>query len=324
VTNLENSVNDTVQDKRILITGAAGYLGSILCERLLAAGYKVTALDNLYYGQESLFHLCDNERFEFVYGDVRDERLMKQVLRNADVIIPLAALVGAPACDRDPQFALSVNLDAILSLNRLRSRSQTVIYPTTNSGYGAKTGDVYCTEDSPLEPISLYGRTKVEAEKAILDTPQSATLRLATVFGTSPRMRIDLLVNHFVYAAATDCYLVIFEKDFKRNYVHIRDVADCFEYCIRKFELMAGRAFNVGLDDANLSKEELALKVKSHVPELYIHYAAIGSDPDKRNYIVSNQRLREAGFVARRSLDDGIRELLKAYRMLGRGRFGNV
>jgi len=199
-----------------------------------------------------------------------------------------------------------------------------VVFPTTNSGYGTKSGDVYCTEETPLGPISLYGQTKVQAEAELLETPNAITLRLATVFGMSLRMRLDLLVNHFVHAAVTDGYIVIFEKDFKRNYIHIRDVADCFVHCIENADRMVGRPYNVGLDAANLSKEELALKVKEYVPNLYIHFSEVGSDPDKRNYIVSNQRLREAGFEARRSLDEGIQELLKGYRMMARAPFKNV
>jgi nucleoside-diphosphate-sugar epimerase len=199
-----------------------------------------------------------------------------------------------------------------------------VLFPTTNSGYGTKSGDAYCTEDTPLEPISRYGQTKVQAEAELLEKPNVISLRLATVFGMSPRMRLDLLVNHFVYAGVTDGYIVIFEKDFKRNYVHIRDVADCFLHCVEHADRMVGRPYNVGLDEANLSKEELALKIKEYVPSLYVHFSEIGSDPDKRNYIVSNQRLREAGFEARRSLDDGIEELIKGYRMMGRAPFKNV
>jgi nucleoside-diphosphate-sugar epimerase len=290
----------------------------------LQAGYRVTVLDNLMYGQASLFHLLANPKMNFVRGDARDEALVRRLLADADVLIPLAAIVGAPACDRDPWLARSVNLDAVVLLNRLRSPRQLVIYPTTNSGYGMKSGETYCDEDTPLEPVTLYGRTKVDAEAALLQSPQTITLRLATVFGLSPRMRIDLLVNHFVYSAVTDGYLVIFEKDFKRNYIHIRDVADCFVHCIEHAERMVGRPYNVGLDAANLSKEELALKVKDHVHNFYIHFSETGSDPDKRNYIVSNQRLREAGFEARRSLDEGIQELVKGYRMLVRLRPGNV
>jgi nucleoside-diphosphate-sugar epimerase len=309
---------------RVLITGGAGYLGSVLAEHLLAAGHQVTVIDNLMWGQQSLFHLCANPGFEFVYGDARDEGQMRGLVKEADALIPLAAVVGAPACDRDPWLASSVNVEAIRLLNRLRSPHQLVIFPTTNSGYGTKSGDTHCTEDTPLEPISLYGRTKVQAEALLLDTPNVITLRLATVFGMSPRMRLDLLVNHFVHAAVTAGHIVIFEKEFKRNYVHIRDVADCFVHCLANFEGMVGRPYNVGLDSANLSKEELARKVKEHVPRFYIHFAPIGTDPDKRNYVVSNRRLREAGFVARRSLDDGIQELLKGYRMLGRGPWGNA
>ena len=308
----------------VLVTGGAGYLGSVLCERLLAAGYRVTTVDDMMYQQRSLLHLCANPHFDFVLGDVRDKELMRRLVKEADVLIPLAAVVGAPACDRDPLLARSVNLEAVRLLNGLRSTQQMVIYPTTNSGYGTQSGDLFCTEDTPLEPISLYGQTKSQAEAALLEAPNVITLRLATVFGMSPRMRLDLLVNHFVYAAITDGYIVIFEKDFKRNYIHIRDVADCFVHCIENFKRMAGRPYNAGLDAANLSKEELALKIKEYVPNFYVHFAQVGSDPDKRNYIVSNQRLREVGFEARRSLDDGIRELLKGYRMTGRARFKNV
>ncbi|MFN8543846.1 MAG: NAD(P)-dependent oxidoreductase [Candidatus Binatia bacterium] len=309
---------------RVLVTGGAGYLGSILCERLLDAGHQVTVLDNLLWGQTGPLHLCADPRFAFVRGDARDETLLRELVPRADVLVPLAAVVGAPACDRDPWLARAVNRDAVRLLDRLRDPAQLVVYPTTNSGYGTRSGDVLCTEDTPLEPISLYGRTKVEAEQALLQRPNVVTLRLATVFGTSPRLRLDLLVNHFVYAAVTDRYLVIFERHFKRNFVHIRDVADCFAYCIEHARQMAGRPYNVGLDAANLSKEELALRVQAQVPELCLTFSEVGTDPDKRNYVVSNQRLREAGFEARRSLDDGIRELLTGYRMLARGSFANV
>ena len=308
----------------VLVTGGAGYLGSVLCERLLDAGYRVTAVDNLIYEPGSLFHLCADQSFEFVSGDVRDEQLMRPLVRNADVVIPLAAVVGAPACDRDPWLARSVNLDAVRLINRLRSPDQLVVFPMTNSGYGTTSGDVVCTEDTPLEPISLYSQTKVQAEAELLDAPNALTLRLATVFGVSPRMRLDLLVNYFVYEAVTTAYIVIFEKSFKRNYVHIRDVADCFVHCIEHADQMVGHPYNVGLDAANLSKEELALKIKEYVPSFYIHFSEIGNDPDKRNYVVSNQRMREAGFEARRSLDGGIEELMKGYQMMGRTRFRNV
>ena len=285
---------------KVLVTGGAGYLGSVLSEHLLDAGHSVTCLDNLSLGQSGPFHLCENPRFDFVRGDARDEALLGRLLRTVDAIIPLACLVGAPACDRDPWTARAVNLDAIRLLNRLRSREQLVVFPTTNSGYGTKSGDTFCTEETPLEPISLYGQTKVAAEAELLSSPNAITLRLATVFGMSPRPRLDLLVNHFVHAAVTEGFVVIFEKHFKRNYIHIRDVADAFLHCLSSHPQMIGRPFNAGLDDANLSKEELALKIKVHVPSFYIHFSEVGSDPDKRNYIVSNQRLREAGFAARR------------------------
>jgi nucleoside-diphosphate-sugar epimerase len=312
--------------ERALVTGGLGYLGSIVCEHLLDAGFVVTAFDNVMYGtaQQGLYHLCANPNFHFIKGDVRDERLMKTALARADVVIHLAAIVGASACDRDPLLARSVNVDAVALLNRLRRPGQLVIFPNTNSGYGTTGGESYCTEDSPLQPISLYGRTKVEAEEIVLHKPNSIALRLATVFGMSPRLRLDLLVNHFVYAAFKDGYLVIFEQDFKRNFVHIRDVADCMVHCIGNAGRMSGRPYNVGLDSANLSKGELALRIKEYVPRFYIHFAQIGEDPDKRNYVVSSQRLRDAGFEAKRSLDDGIRELLKGYAMQGRASFSNA
>jgi len=308
----------------VLVTGAAGYIGSVLCEHLLAAGHRVTALDNLTYSGSGLLPLCGDERFKFVYGDVRDEQLLARLLPSADVVIPLAALVGAPLCERDPWQAKAVNVEAVRALNRLRSRDQLVIYPNTNSGYGTRTGEEYCTEDTSLEPISLYGKTKVAAEAELLGSPNVIALRLATVFGVSPRMRIDLLVNSFVYAAVTEGYLVVFEREFKRNFVHVRDVADCVLHCIEKSNKMVGRVYNVGLDTANVSKEELALMIKQRVPNFYVHFAEVGRDPDRRNYIVSNQRLRDAGFEAKRSLEVGIQELIKCYQLMGRVALRNV
>ena len=309
---------------RVLVTGGAGYIGSVLCEHLLNGGYDVTVLDNVLYGTHSLFQFCGNPRFHFEYGDARDATLVERLLREADVIIPLAAIVGAPACDRDPDMARTVNLDAIRLIDRLRSKAQLLVYLNTNSGYGTRSGEVYCTEETPLEPISVYGTTKVEAEQAVRSSPNAVVFRLATVFGTSPRMRLDLLVNHFVYAAVTDGYLVIFEKDFKRNFVHIRDVADAILYAIDHAPGMVGNVYNLGLDSANLSKAELVAKIQEHIPRFYVHFAEVGSDPDKRNYIVSNRRLREAGFEARRSIDEAVPELMTAYRMFGRGLFKNV
>ena len=310
--------------EHVVVTGGAGYIGSILTHRLLAEGYRVTVVDSLRYGQQALFHLCAEPAFEFIRGDVRDEQLMRECVASADVLIPLAAIVGAPACEAEPFAAEAVNLDAVKQLNRLRSPRQLVVFPVTNSGYGTKSDAVYCTEETPLEPITLYGRTKVAAEAELLASENAITLRLATVFGMSPRMRFDLLVNHFVYTAVREGYLVVFEKDFKRNYIHIRDVADCFIHAIRQADRMAGRPFNVGLDSANCSKEELALKIKAAVPGLAVHFSDLRSDPDKRDYIVSNQRLREAGFEATRSLEQGIQELVKGCRMAPRGPFANA
>lgn len=312
------------KDKKVLVTGGAGYIGSVLCGHLLDCGYQVTVLDNLLYRQQTLFHFCSNPDFEFVFGDVRNKELMRKLLKDADVIIPLAAIVGAPACDLDPQLAISINLDSIRLLNNLRSKHQKIIYPNTNSGYGTKSGEIFCTEETILEPISLYGKTKAKAEAELLEKENTVTLRLATVFGMSPRIRLDLLVNQFVYEAVTDGYIVIFEKDFKRNFVHIQDIAECFEFCIENFDNMKGKTFNVGLDSANLSKKDLALKIKIYVPNFYIRYSEIRSDPDKRNYIVSNQRLKEAGFEAKYTLDQGIKELIKGYQMMHFKEFRNV
>lgn len=302
--------------EKVLVAGGAGYLGSTLVGHLLASGRHVTVLDNLMYGQWSLWSYVAHPNFEFVRGDVRDEATLKRALDGKDSVIWLAAIVGAGACDRDPILARSVNTDSVMLLNRLRAKSQRVVFPCTNSGYGTKSGALHCTEETPMEPISLYGETKVAAERALLDSPNAISLRFATVFGPSPRMRFDLLVNDFVQRAVTDGFLVIYEKDFKRNYIHVGDAADAFVHCLDNFERMAGQPYNAGLDEANLSKDELAQLVKRHVPKLYVHFAEVGSDPDKRNYIVSNAKLAAAGFSARRSLDEGVAQLIKACRLL--------
>lgn len=297
----------------VLITGGAGYIGSILTGHLLDKGYDVVCLDNLAYRQNSMINFVSNPHFDFVYGDARDQGLLKRLVSDSDIIIPLAAAVGMPACERNPKDARSINLDAIVNLDNLRSRDQIVIFPNTNSGYGAQSGEVYCTEETPLEPISLYGRTKVEAEKHLLESDKGAiTLRLATVFGVSPRMRNDLLVNDFVLRAVEESYIVLYEANFKRNYIHIRDVARAFEHCIENYDSMKCKPYNVGLDDANLSKKELAEKIKTHLPDFDIICGGAGEDPDKRNYIVSNERILSTGFRPLFSLDEGIRELIKA------------
>ena len=281
-------------------------------------------MDDLSVGDVNLFHLAANPNFKFSRGDARNKDSVKELIQSADIIIPLAALVGAPLCARDPERAESTNFGAVRLMNEVRSNNQLVIYPNSNSGYGTRTGESFCTEETPLEPISIYGVTKVNAENLLLDSPNVVTLRLATVFGTSPRMRTDLLVNNFTHLAVTEGYVVIYQKDFKRNYVHIRDVADCFLHVIENSKSMLGRPFNLGLDSANLSKAELAELIKTQVPNFYIHYAEVGEDPDKRDYIVSNERLRHAGFEAKRSLESGITELIKAYKMIGPGRFANA
>lgn len=308
----------------VLVTGGAGYLGSVLCEILLDKGYKVTAVDNLMYRQKSLFHLCNNPNLDFVFGDVRDKSLMSKLIKNADVLVPLAAIVGTSACSTDPYLATTTNLDSIKLLNKLRSKNQLVVFPMTNNGYGTPAGGNFCTEETPLTPTTLYGKTKTDAEEELLSSKNTITLRLASVFGMSPRLRLDLLVNHFVYTALTDGYIVLFEKNFKRNFVHIRDVVDCFIYSIENHKKMIGKAYNLGLDSENLSKEELAGKIKQHLPKFYIDFAEINSDPDKRNYIVSSQRLKIAGFEAKRSLDEGIKELIKGYQLIKRSEFKNI
>ena len=291
---------------------------------LLRCGHQVTVLDNLMHGQPGLFQYCQSPGFEFIRGDARNESLMREAIAGHDVLIPLAALVGMPICDRDPIAARTVNYDAIALLNRLRSKEQRVVYPCTNSGYGTKTGEVHCTEDTPLEPISLYGATKVEAEKLLLDSPNTVTFRLATVFGVSSRLRMDLLVNDFTYRAMRDRALVLYEGHFKRNFVHIDDVGDAFCFAIDQFDQLVGRPYNLGLDAANISKHDLAIMIGRFVPGLLIYEAELATDPDKRNYIVSNERLRRMGFEATRSLEQGIRELMRAYRMLPTGAYGNV
>lgn len=308
----------------ILVTGGAGYLGAILVPDLLAAGHKVTVLDSFLYGQNSLAHVCVNQNFDVVRGDVRDESLIKKSLAKADVVIPLAALVGAPICAKDPVGAQTVNHDSVLMLLNLLSKHQRVLMPTTNSAYGSGDKDNFCTEESPLRPISKYAIDKVEVEKALMQHPNAISFRLATVFGMSPRMRIDLLVNDFTYRAVTDRFVVLFESSFKRNYIHIRDVSRVFQHGLAHFDAMRGQVFNVGLSTANVSKKQLCEHIQVQVPDFVFVEAPIGKDPDQRNYIVSNAKLEATGFSPEVSLDRGIAELIKGYRMIRNSRYGNV
>lgn len=308
----------------ILITGGAGYLGSVLTPVLLAQGHAVTVLDSFLFRQNSLMDCCQYEKFQVFRSDCRDEGTIKSLIKKADVIIPLAALVGAPLCDRDTVAAQTTNQDAVQMLCRLASKDQRIIYPTTNSGYGVGEAGKFCTEETPVNPISLYGVTKVEAEKFVLERGNSITFRLATVFGASPRMRLDLLVNDFVYRAVMDRAVVIFEGHFKRNYIHVRDVARVFLHALGNFETMKGKAYNVGLDDANLSKLELCAEIKKQLPKFVALEAPIGEDPDKRDYIVSNARLYATGFRPEWSLQRGITELIKAYIVLRNTQYSNV
>ena len=309
---------------KILITGGAGYIGSVLTPELLNAGHKVTVVDNFLYNQTSLLDVCHNPDLEIIRGDARDAKLMSKLVPEADLIIPLAALVGAPLCDKFPHEATMTNLDAIKLILKLRKPNQKIVFPTTNSGYGVGEKDVYCTEETPLRPISLYGRLKTEAEKLILESGNAVTFRLATVFGVSPRMRLDLLVNEFVHRAVSDRFIVLFEADFKRNYLHIRDVARAFLHAINNFEKMKNEAYNVGLSDANLSKMELCEEIKKHVPDFYFTEAQVGEDPDKRNYIVSNEKIERAGFKPEWGLERGIKELIKGFKIVKRNQHANI
>ena len=311
-------------NQSIFITGGAGYLGSIIVPYLLKQGYKVTVLDSLIFNQASLLECCENPNFDFIQGDICDYNLVNDLLAEFDIVIPLAAIVGAPACKRNPSLTRLVNYDAHMNIVNNVSADQKVLFPTTNSGYGIGEKDIFCTEETPLRPISEYGRTKVEVEKAFLKKGNAVTFRLATVFGMSPRMRMDLLVNDFVYRAVSDRSLVLFEEHFRRNYIHVRDVAKAFLFGIENYEKMKGEPYNVGLSSANLTKRELAEKIKENVPELYIHSSEIGEDPDKRDYIVSNEKIELLGWKPNHSLDDGIKELIKGYKIIKPNQFANV
>lgn len=321
----------------ILVTGGAGFLGNILISKLMQSKArfrdadilggqhsethhidfeKVIVYDNLMYNQICLTDFCYRGDFEFVYGKVQDTDRLKEYVRQADIIIPLAAIVGFPACEKDPNLAWAVNFHQVEWILNNTSKEQRIIYPNTNSGYGIGQANEFCTEETSLNPISIYGMSKTQAERLVLDNQRGITLRLATVFGVSPRMRLDLLVNDFTYKAVNDGYLLLFEKNFNRNFIHIQDVALTFIYMMNHYEKLFGQPYNVGLSSANLSKIQLAEKIKEHIPGLYIHSSDIKSDPDKRNYIVSNEKLESAGWKPYYDLDQGIAELIKAYQII--------
>ena len=300
--------------EKVLVTGGAGYLGSTLVEYLLGSGYEVTVLDNLMYKQTSLLHLCDVKEFNFIKGDVTNKELLREQVKNHDVIIPLAAIVGAPACDANPELTVKINYEQIQHIVDVLDKSQKLIMPNTNSQYGSSKDII--TEESPFNPLSLYAKTKCDAEDYIMQWGNGICLRLATVFGASPRMRTDLLVNDFVYKTITEGVLVLFQSQFKRNYIHVRDIARTFLFCIENYDKMNGEVFNVGLSNANLNKKELAEAIKEFYPDLVIIENEFSSDFDNRDYIVSNEKLESFGWEPIYSIQDGIEELKKAYSMV--------
>ncbi len=309
---------------KILITGGAGYIGSILTPSLLNEGHQVTVLDNFMYGQTSLLDCCHDKGLTVIRGDTRDRPLVRRLINGSDILLPLACLTGAPLCARDPVGAQTVIVDALKMIIEESGPGQRFIYPTTNSGYGVGEKGKYCTEQTPLRPISIYGKLKVEAEKMLLDSGRAVTLRLATAFGVSPRMRLDLLVNDFAYRAVNDRFIIVFEGHFKRNYIHVRDVAKAFIHAMNNFDRMKNEPYNVGLSDANLNKLELCERIKTYVPEFYYSESTIGEDPDKRDYVVSNEKIEETGYRPGVSLDEGIQELVKGYQIIKRNQFANI
>lgn len=308
----------------ILVTGGAGYIGSVLVPNLLSQGHSVTVIDNFLYKQTSLASSIRDEKLTLIFGDVRDGALMKAHLASADVVIPLAAIVGAPACDSDPFAAQSINKDSILWLLKQLSPNQRIIMPTTNSAYGSGDKNNFCDENSPLNPLSLYARDKVTVEKALMELPKATSFRLATVFGISPRMRLDLLVNNFAYRALTDGFVIVFEGHFKRNYIHVLDVVQAFNLALNNEKDFIGEIFNIGLSEANISKIDLCREIQSLIPAFTYLEAELGKDPDQRNYVVSNQKIENLGFKPAISLRSGLEELIRGLKMFNHKPFTNI
>jgi len=300
----------------VLVTGGAGYIGSIMVPLLLKNGIKVTVVDNFMYNQNSLASNFINSNFTAIKADVRDTELIKNVTKSADIIIPLAAIVGAPACLKDPQSSTAINKIAIIDMLKNLSKDQWVIMPTTNSGYGSSNKGEYLIENSRLNPLSLYAKDKVEIEEILMSTATATSLRLATVFGMSPRMRLDLLVNSFVKSAINPGYIVLFESHFRRNYIHLFDVANAFLYAINNSKVFKGEIFNLGLSSANLTKRELANKILEQSPNFCIVESDISNDPDQRDYLVSNEKIEKTGFKTQITLEKGIQELMEGIKTL--------
>jgi nucleoside-diphosphate-sugar epimerase len=310
--------------QNILVTGGAGYIGSTLVPDLLNLGHKITVIDNFMYHQTSLAGIARHKNLELVFGDARDESLMKPLVAKADVVIPLAAIVGGPACDKDPIMASSINKDSIIWLLKQLSKNQRVLMPTTNSAYGSGDENNHCDENSPLNPLSLYAKDKVIVEKSLMEFENATSFRLATVFGLSPRMRLDLLVNNFVFRAVTDGFVIIFEGHFRRNYIHVCDVSNAFQLALDNPKDFNGEIFNVGLSEANISKLDLCKKIQVLVPNFTFIEAPLGKDPDQRNYIVSNEKIESKGFKPLVSLDRGLAELVKGLPMFKQKLFSNI